>query len=584
MASTVKHTTGQLPSQHLLKQRYLIIQQVGMGGMGAVYRVADKLFGGTQRALKELSQNHLQPHEIQDAVEAFKREAMILATLDHPDLPHIHDCFDEDGRSYLVMDFIEGETLEERLKKTPGDHLTIPEALTIGKTLCDALGYLHTRPQPIIFRDLKPSNIMLTPNGTLFLIDFGIARIFNPGRPDTQALGTQGYASPEQYTRTATPLSDIYSLGAVLHHMLSGNDPTTNSPTVFDFPSLPGVPQEVNDFVHKLVAKDPTYRPASMAVVKQTLDHLLVPPPPPTRILPTPPSPTQGALLYTYKQHTGPVMAVAWSPDGRLIASASDDETIQLWESHNGKSLATYLSGIVRALAWARDSRYLAIGSKDKTVQIWDTRAGKLFVAYTPHKLWVRAVAWSPDGRYLASSSDDNTIQVWDVTKGKPLMTYRGHSDSVCALAWSPDSARIASASDDNTVHVWQAASGTLITSYRQHKDYVRAVAWSSDGKKITSGSWDHTVHIWDASTGNRVWTCREHTKLVHNVTWQPGGSQIASAGKDKTVFLWNASNGDCLFAYHQHRGSVNALAWSPDGTRLASAGDDQTVQIWQAC
>lgn len=580
-----KHATGQLPSQHLLKQRYLIIQQVGIGGMGAVYRVADKLFGGAPRAVKELSQNHLQPHEIPDAIEAFKREAMMLANLNHPNLPHIHDCFDEDGRSYLVMDFIEGETLEEHLNKASGGHLTIQEALTIGRTLCDVLGYLHTRSQPIIFRDLKPSNVMLATDGKLFLIDFGIARIFKPGRLDTQALGTQGYAAPEQFGKSArsTPRSDIYSLGALLHHLLSGHDPTTNHPTIFDFPPLQGVPREVNDLIHRLLSKDPARRPASMTDVQQALDHLLAPPPPPTQILPPPPLPAQGTLLHTYMQHTAPVVDVAWSPDSRRIASASADRTIQIWESQGGKPLATYPSGIVRTLAWLRDSRYLAAGSKDETVHIWDTHTGKPFVSYSPHKLWVRAVAWSPDGKYLASGSDDNTVQVWDVIRGQHLITYRGHTDSVCALAWSPDSTRLASASDDNTVHVWQATSGVLITSYQQHKDYVRAVAWSANDQMIASGSWDHTVHVWEAATGNTICILHEHTKMVHSVAWQPGDTLLASAGKDALVLLWHVPSGACRFAYRQHSASVNALAWSPDGTRIASASDDQTIQIWQA-
>ncbi len=164
-----------------------------------------------------MSQSSLNPQEIAEAAENFKREAHILAALKHPNLPSIYEQFSETGRWYLIMDFIEGETLEEHLMKKQEGHLSVEETLQIGLQLCTVLAYLHSRQPPIIFRDLKPSNIMLTPEGNLYLIDFGIARHFKPGQNrDTIALGSPGYAAPEQYGKAqTTPRSDIYSLGAV---------------------------------------------------------------------------------------------------------------------------------------------------------------------------------------------------------------------------------------------------------------------------------------------------------------------------------------------------------------------------------
>src|SRR6266704_2200175 len=168
----------------------------------------------------------MSPQEIIEATENFKREALLLAGLTHPNLPSIYDHFSEAGRWYLVMDFIEGETLEERLNKEPEGRLSVEEAQRIGIQLCTVLGYLHGRQPPIIFRDLKPANIMMTPDGHLYLIDFGIARHFKPGQAkDTIAFGSPGYAAPEQYGKAQTTArSDIYSLGANLHQLLTGID------------------------------------------------------------------------------------------------------------------------------------------------------------------------------------------------------------------------------------------------------------------------------------------------------------------------------------------------------------------------
>src|SRR5438128_3640216 len=178
----ISSSTGSLAQKHLLKERYRILEQVGKGGFGAVYKAADTLFGYRLVAVKEMSQSHLSPQETAEAIEAFKCEAHMLAGLQHPNIPSIYDYFGEAGHWYLVMDFIEGETLEEHLRKSKGRYLPVEKVLDIGIQLCTVLGYLHTRQPSIIFRDLKPANILLTPHGQIYLIDFGIARHFKPGQ------------------------------------------------------------------------------------------------------------------------------------------------------------------------------------------------------------------------------------------------------------------------------------------------------------------------------------------------------------------------------------------------------------------
>src|SRR2546428_4305870 len=187
-------------SSHLLQQRYHILYKVGEGGFGAVYKAEDTLFDNRLVALKEMSQGGLSAHEVAEATEAFKREALMLAKLVHPNLPRIYDYFTEQGHCYVIMDFIEGETLQEHLNKSVQGRLPVGKVLEIGIQLCSVLDYLHTRNPPIIFRDLKPANIMLTSDGYIYLIDFGVARHFKTGKArDTIAFGSPGYAAPEQY-------------------------------------------------------------------------------------------------------------------------------------------------------------------------------------------------------------------------------------------------------------------------------------------------------------------------------------------------------------------------------------------------
>ncbi len=219
--------TGLLDSSYTLKQRYRIVEKLGQGGFGAIYKVEDMLFNDATRAVKEMGMRGLSPQETQEAIVAFRNEALLLANLAHPNLPRIYDHFEEHGRWYLVMDYIHGETLEKRLAGAPGGKLTVTQVIEIGLQLCTVLSYLHNHQPPIIFRDLKPDNVMITADSQLYLVDFGIARFFKPGQArDTVSLGTPGYAAPEQYGRGQTTIrSDIYSLGATLYHLVSGIHP-----------------------------------------------------------------------------------------------------------------------------------------------------------------------------------------------------------------------------------------------------------------------------------------------------------------------------------------------------------------------
>src|SRR3989442_3285595 len=225
-----------------------------------------------------MSPGALSPQHIAAATDAFKGEAMMLAGLNHPNLPSIYEHFIEAGHWYLVMDFIEGKTLEHYLNHTRSHNLPVEKVLDIGIQLSKVLGYLHMRHPPIIFRDLKPSNVLLTSDGDIYLIDFGIARHFKPGQAkDTIAFGSPGYAAPEQYGNTqTTPRADIYSLGALLHQMLTGHDPLSNTPNMFTFPPLRRHKQlaGLEELITRMLEMNPANRPANMAEVRRGLQGI----------------------------------------------------------------------------------------------------------------------------------------------------------------------------------------------------------------------------------------------------------------------------------------------------------------------
>jgi len=274
VAAPAGPATGAIPRQTVLQDRYVIAEKLGQGGMGAVYRASDRRLSTINWAIKEMSQSAITgPLERQHAREAFRHEAEMLAALNHPNLPRVTDHFEQEGKAYLVMEYVPGETLHSLLVR---EGLPQPQQRVFEwfRQLAEVLEYLHSQNPPIIFRDLKPANIMLTPNGQIKLIDFGIARLFKPGQAkDTQAFGTVGYSAPEQYGRGQTDArSDIYSLGVLLHQLLTGYDPTL---TPFRLPpanqASPNVPRSISDVIAAATDSDPARRFMSMRAFRDAL-------------------------------------------------------------------------------------------------------------------------------------------------------------------------------------------------------------------------------------------------------------------------------------------------------------------------
>ncbi len=252
-----------------------MVRLLGEGAAGKVWLVRDTRERGLTWAMKELDFSLLPLSEQEEQKRLFHREAAMLRLLDHKSLPKVVDHFSEHGKEYLVMERVEGPTLESVLKSTT---TCIPEdqAARWGMQICEVLEYLHSLDPPIIYRDLKPSNVMLGIKSPLKLIDFGIARVMNPTRPgDTTAYGTPGYAPPEQYLGKACPQSDIYALGATLHQMVTRWEPEQFT---FHFPPArfcnPEVSREMEELLAQMLHKDPRERPASAGEVKRLLEPI----------------------------------------------------------------------------------------------------------------------------------------------------------------------------------------------------------------------------------------------------------------------------------------------------------------------
>ncbi len=292
-----------------------------------------------------------------------------------------------------------------------------------------------------------------------------------------------------------------------------------------------------------------------------------------------------GRELVTLKGHENSVGSVTFSPDGKRLATGSFDHTVKLWDVDAGRDLAT-LRGhkdVVHSVAFSPDGKRLATGSFDRTVRLWDAVTGQELVTLHGHGDAVYSVAFSPNGKRLASGSKDRTIKLWDAGSGRELAILKGHENTVYSVSFSPDSKRLASGSWDRTIKLWAVANGQELSTFNGHGNSVNSVTFSPDGKMLASGSEDRTVKLWDADTGQEIVTLRGHGDNVISVAFSPDGKRLASGSYDLMVKLWNANAGHDVITLTGHGSSVPSVAFSPDGKRLATGSEDRTVKLWDA-
>jgi WD40 repeat protein len=274
--------------------------------------------------------------------------------------------------------------------------------------------------------------------------------------------------------------------------------------------------------------------------------------------------------------------SVNFSPDGKTLASGSDDNTIKFWDVTTGREIRTlkgHSSG-VNSVSFSPDGKTLASGSSDKTIKLWDVTTGREINTLKGHNAEV-SVNFSSDGKTLASGSRDNTIKLWDVTTGREIRTLKGHSYGVRSVSYSPDGKTLASGSYDNTIKLWDVTTSREIRTLKGHSRAVWSVNFSPDGKTLASGSYDHIIKLWDVTTGREIYTLKGHSTWVNSVNFSPDGKTLASGSDDNTIKLWDVSIGREIYTLKGHSSGVNSVNFSPDGKTLAASSNDNTIKLW---
>ncbi len=287
--------------------------------------------------------------------------------------------------------------------------------------------------------------------------------------------------------------------------------------------------------------------------------------------------------LHICRGHTDWVRSIAFSHDGKMLVSGSDDLTIRLWDVETGECLQK-IKGQSRvfAVAFHRNGNILAAGNQDGTVSIWGLREEQYIYVLKGHASRVWSVDFSPNGEALASGSSDSTARLWDVKTGRCLHELKGHRHRIRSVAFSGDGALLASGSKDRTVRIWDVKTGALVRELRGPARGIRSVAFSPSARILACGCDDRTIRLWDADTGHLVKTVEGHANWIRSVAFAPGGKTFVTSSEDQTVRLWDAHTGRCLKTLQGYTEWVYAVAFNPNGKIIATGSGDLTVRLWE--
>lgn len=496
----------QLQSGITLVNRYNIQDVIGVGGMGSVYRARDLHFPNVVKlvAVKEMINSAPDPLVRQTIVQNFEREANMLATLHHPAIPRIYDYFTQDDRSYLVLEFVHGKDLETVIADANG-FLPEDQVISWAIQLCDVLEYLHAhKPDPIIFRDMKPSNVMINHNGDVVLVDFGIAKTFQTGQKGTM-IGTEGYSPPEQYRGEATPLADVYSLGATLHHSLSRRDPRLEPP--FSFAERPlrrinqNISVEIETVVNTALQYNPTDRFPSAKAMKEALMNVARKTGALGKITSALPVASSGIKpLWSFKCEDE-IRGAPVLNQGMLFIGCYDNNLYAL-NAADGQFQWKYAAegGIVTRPLVSDGTVYF--GSADKNLHAVSERTGKVVWTYATEG----RIYSSPrlaEG-HLFFGSEDRDLHAVNVNSGRPIWKFATDGE-IFSSPWIA-----------NDLIYFGNESGTFFSV-----DFRGAMKWRFQAKRaITSSpvgkgqvinisSVDGTLYALDAKNGWPIWKFR---------------------------------------------------------------------------
>ena len=630
----------------VLLGRYRLLTQVGVGGFGVVYKAADTQCADRVVAIKQINLRGLSPQKMIEATDAFNREVQHLTPLQHPNLPRIYDHFTDPDHWYLVMEFIEGETLEHYLETRQSHYaytgkrtfLPLEEIFPLSFQLCDVLTYLHTRHPPIIFRDIKPANIMRTAKGHLYLIDFGIARHFKPGQArDTTPLGSPGYAAPEQYGKAqTTPRADLYSLGALLHHLLTGADPAE---TLFQFAPLPQVVgaemqmQQLDTLIRRMVDVDSEQRPVSASAVKeelQSIAHLATNTTPriwyPPQSQPPPPSLAHEAFtLASARQQQlqaqqqkpkgtsrrkfitrsiagGAIAIIGTTVVGSVLVNLTSSFSpgwhrnyVERANATTGQQATNYPPSNP-AIVWSPGGKQVAFVSPDGAfVEVYSLASNGTLTYLT--KLQdqyftapISTLAWSPDGSRIATGTTDGGVDIWFITGTPGAMNffplkYPDYNGAIDRLAWSPDSTSLAASGPQKPLHIYDAQTGKIIFQQQTPITRARFLSWTLDSNHIVlvGDLPEHPdLQVWNVTAGKPLFTFAKATGVnMVKASWSPDGTTIATIDANGQLYFWSATDGSQITTHFIAENNYVELLWSPDSQKLALAMRNGNFEVW---
>ncbi|MBC6935708.1 MAG: protein kinase [Chloroflexi bacterium] len=528
-AATDNDNSGEssLQANIVLMKRYKILGVVGGGGMGTVYQARDLNFPDVRKivAVKEMINPNTDPALHNSTLKTFQREANILATLNHPAIPKIFDFFDQNDRVYLVMEYINGNDLEALLTKTK--ELPIEKIIDWAIELCDVISYLHTQPKPIVFRDLKPSNIMVDSFGKIRLIDFGIAKIFDSGVKKHTMIGTEGYCAPEQYRGDVTILSDIYSLGATLHHVLTRQDPRLAPP--FSFPERPisqhnpKAPDALVAIVEKALAFEPANRFQSCAEMKSELEKMRLQPQ--VVISGVKGTGLAGTDFFAGVEASGTIEP-KWKflTEDEIRSSAVVHRDFVFVGSYDTNVWAVNLStgafvwkypthgGIAASPAVDDSNKLVLFGSEDNTFYAVDYRNGRINWSYTTQDkirstariaTEVDAVFFGSDDGHLYALASPNGRFLWKFQTGEAVRSRPVITNEV--IIFGAESGEIFALGLDGK-RKWSYRTRRPVTS-SPFVDKVEGICYV--------GSSDNNVYALDASSGYSSWRFRTNGPVI---------------------------------------------------------------------
>jgi WD40 repeat protein len=551
-----------------LKSRYQVVQRLGDGGRIKTFLTLDcqqtpsrlcvtqylpsaaKTDNQFEQSINKASDYDLSLHS---ASIISIPELQVLKTLgQHPQLPTLMDCFEDQSGVYLVQSYQSGMSLAERLA-TEGC-LSAAEIWQILESLLPVLQVLQN--QNVIHGDIKPGNLIVG-DRLISLVDFSTAKFLSLPRMIWEpGLGSPEYAAPEQLLGKANFASDLYSLGVTCIHLLTGISP-------FDLrefadgawswrhywqPEAADSEQNMHlaDVLDLLIQPQPSQRFASAAATTAHIQRL------------------RGKPLKVEKKVDKPPEPPPWTCYATLVG-------------HQG------LFAGVNAVAIASSCRQIASASDDHTIRLWDLQTGEAEQTLRGHTHFVKSVAFHPhDPNQLVSGSRDRTLKLWDVQEQREILTLAGHQHTVNIVGFSPNGEILASGSADKTVKLWNLQTGELLATLTAAKLAINAISFSPATSLIAGASTDHRVLVWDISSQTLVQTLVGHTAAVQAIAFSPDGSLLATAGEDRCIQLWETQTWGCMQILPGHSWAISALAFSPDGQYLLSGSWDKTIKRWQ--